>query len=77
MILNIIDDRKRPHRWKTVNAIVEATWHDNSCPDADQAELPDDVHHVFFEDRDGLSVAEAIEWASRMPQLVTLYLSDA
>jgi len=38
MILNIIDNRKRPYRWKRISAIIEATWHDNSCEDADIAE---------------------------------------
>ena len=37
MIWNIIDNRRRPYRWREVNAIVEAVEHDNSCPDADQA----------------------------------------
>lgn len=37
MIRNIIDRRDRSYRWKTVNAIIEAVEHDNSCADADQA----------------------------------------
>jgi hypothetical protein len=35
MIWNIIDRRKRPYRWRVVTAIIEATWHDDSCPDSD------------------------------------------
>jgi hypothetical protein len=31
MIWNIIDNRSRPYCWKRINAIAEATCHDNSC----------------------------------------------
>ncbi len=37
MIWNIVDNRTRTYRWKTINAIVEAVEHDNSCQDSDQA----------------------------------------
>jgi hypothetical protein len=74
VILNIIDRRSSCYRWQKVNAIIEATWHDNSVPGSDQAEvsyeLPD------FEEREGLSVLEAVQWASDVPTSVTLYLYD-
>ncbi|WCL53230.1 hypothetical protein [Gimibacter soli] len=73
MIANIIDSRKKKFRWKTVNAIVEATWQDNSCSDSDQAEEGEAV----FDERKGISVHEAIDWASNMTMPVTLYLSDS
>jgi hypothetical protein len=37
MIANIIDKRERKYRWKRVQAIIEAVWHDNACKDSDQA----------------------------------------
>lgn len=74
MILNIIDRRERPYRWLLVNAIVEATWHDNAVPDSDQV----DVSHEDsdYEEREGVSIAEAVQWASALTSRVTLYLYD-
>jgi len=74
MIWNVIDQRVRPYRWKRINAIVEATSHDNSCSDSDQAESgPDDI---IYDEREGISVADAIAWANNLPCSVTLYLYD-
>ena len=74
MIYNIIDSRTRPHRWKSIDAIIEATSHDNSVADADQQpEGPDDV---VYDSRKGLSVAEAIAWATAEACPITLYLYD-
>jgi hypothetical protein len=77
MIWNIIDRRVRPHRWKCINAIVEATWHDNgrsTDSDRDQAESgPDDVTYL---QREGISLADAIAWANSLPGGVTLFLYD-
>jgi hypothetical protein len=39
MLWNIIDRRKRPYRWKSVTAIIEPVYHDNSIADADEAEV--------------------------------------
>ena len=74
MICNIIDSRNRPYRWKKVNAIIEATWHDNSCQDSDLAEAGED--DVVYEQRTGISVSEAVAWATAEASLVTLYLYD-
>ena len=74
MILNIIDRRTRCHRWQKVDAIIEATWHDNSCKDADKAEVS--YEQPDFEEWPGISVAEAITRASVLPSSLTLYLYD-
>ena len=75
MITNIVDQRKRPYRWQCVNAIIEATWHDNSCADADQAD-PKPEHDLDYAERSSISVAEAIKWASEQKAEVTLFLYD-
>jgi hypothetical protein len=41
MIWNIIDRRERRHRWRRVNAVIEAIEQDNTCGDADQADPSD------------------------------------
>ena len=75
MIWNIIDKRSRPYRWATINAIAEATWHDNSVKDTDVAPASDD--DVDYAQEEGISLAEAILWATELPGAVTLYLYDA
>ena len=74
MILNIIDRRKHGHRWKKISAIIEATWHDNSIPDSDQAEVV--YEDPDYEEREGISVLDAVQWASTFSSGVTLYLYD-
>ena len=76
MITNIIDRRSNEHRWKRVQAIVEATQNDNSVKNADQAKPCDPEDRILYDERDGLSIAEAVKWASGMPCEVTLYLYD-
>jgi hypothetical protein len=76
MIWNIIDRRTRSYRWSSVNAIVEATWHDNSVQDADHAPPVTPESEVTYDQRESISVADAIEWASSQPCPVTLYLYD-
>jgi hypothetical protein len=75
LIWNVIDKRKRQYRWKRINAEIEPTWADNSCRDSDQAE-EDDPLAVAYEHREGLSLAEAVSWATAKPYAVTLYLYD-
>ena len=75
MIANIVDQRKRRHRWKRVRVIAEAAWHDNSVADADQAES--DAVAVDYDEMDGISLAEAIAWAQGLPGDVTLFIYDA
>lgn len=76
MLWNIIDNRTRPYRWREVNAIVEATEHDNSCKDADLAPESDPNLTVDYKALEAVSVAEAVQWAESMPCPVTLYLYD-
>lgn len=77
MIWNIIDHRQRPYRWREVNAIVEAVEHDNSCLDADQAPESDPALVVDYDALEGVSVEEAVRWASGQRCPVTLFLYDA
>ena len=75
MIWNIIDRRVRPYRWKRINAIVEATSHDNGrSKDGDQAESGSD--DIAYGQREGISLADAIAWANSLPGGVTLFLYD-
>ncbi|HIV76294.1 MAG TPA: hypothetical protein H9899_02095 [Candidatus Sphingomonas excrementigallinarum] len=74
MICNIIDRRTRPYRWREVNAIIEATSHDNACEDADQQRSTDD--DLTYDERENVTVAEAIAWGNEEMCPVTLYLYD-
>ena len=74
MILNIIDRREKPYRWRCINAIVEAAWHDNSVPDSDQARVT--YEEPAYDELNGISLTEAVQWASALPVEVTLYLYD-
>ena len=77
VIWNIVDERKRHYRWKVINAFIESVDHDNSCEDADQAPSPKwDSERVDYDQRIGISVTEAVEWAHKHPAAVTLYLWD-
>jgi hypothetical protein len=76
VIANIIDHRKRPYRWKAVTAIAEAVWHDNSVEDADQAVPGSPEGDVAYDEVEGVSLAEAIDWAQKKPCDVTLYIYD-
>jgi hypothetical protein len=76
MLWNIRDKRTRLNRWREVNAIIEATEHDNSCPDADQAPESDPKTLVRYDALEAVSVQEAIAWANSQPCPVTLFLYD-
>ena len=76
MIWNIIDRRKRQYRWNHVNVIIEATFHDNSVDDSDQAPVITNDTHVIYEQREGITVADAIKWAAEASCPVTLYIYD-
>jgi hypothetical protein len=75
MIWNIVDERTRRYRWKSVNAIVEAVENDNSCTDSDQAPASDPIA-VSYDALEAVSVNEAVAWAMSQPCPVTLYLYD-
>lgn len=74
MICNIVDNRTRRYRWRKIDAIIEATAHDNSCADSDQQPPSDD--DVTYDQRKGISLADAVKWAMSEPSAVTLYLYD-
>jgi len=74
-IVNIIDGRRHEYRWKTINAIVEAAWHDNGCDDADRVPANDRAGPGYAQ-REHISVTAAIEWAQTFENPVTLYLYD-
>jgi hypothetical protein len=76
MIWNIIDKRTRPYRWANINAIIEATWHDNSVVDTDIAPELRFEDDVIYEQRECISLHEAIDWASNQTCPVTLYRYD-
>jgi hypothetical protein len=76
VIWNIIDERNRRYRWAKVHAIVEATWHDNSVSGADQAPPTTAETEVTFDEREDISVHDAVNWANSQTCPVTLYLSD-
>lgn len=75
MIWNIIDSRKRPFRWRAITAIIEPVSHDNSCADSDQAEGPEG-DFLVYDQREEISLADAVVWAQSQPFAVTLYLYD-
>ncbi|RZJ17416.1 MAG: hypothetical protein EON91_09500 [Brevundimonas sp.] len=81
MITNILDRRTHLHRWRKIDAVAEATWHDNQQP-ADGAlhDNADSAASIALGDtyavRRGLSVTGALAWANAYPDEVTLYLYD-
>ena len=76
MIWNIIDSRERPYRWAHINAIIEATEHDNSVADTDIAPAGRFEDEVIYEQRECISLHDAINWANNQSCPVTLYLYD-
>ena len=72
-IANIVDRRKRTYRFQKINAIIEAAWHDNSCPGADR--LPNDGGPDYSE-REHITLSDAVSWAESYSTPVTLYLYD-
>jgi hypothetical protein len=75
MITNIIDKRKRQYRFLKINAIVEAAWHDNTVKDADQAPSSENGGPLY-EERELISLGNAITWATAFTEPVTLFLYD-
>jgi hypothetical protein len=72
-IVNVVDSRKRKYRFLKINAIVEAAWHDNSCDDSDPIESRDGPD---YEQREHISLEDAIAWANAFEAPVTLYIYD-
>jgi hypothetical protein len=77
MIWNVVDKRTRPYRWAKINAIIEATWHDNRVPDTDIVpHLKPQEDEVTYDQREGISLHDAVQWANNQTCPVTLYLYD-
>ena len=77
MITNIYSQRSRQYRWMQVDAVIEPTWQDNSCKDADRCDPAGWDGASVYEGRKGVSIAEAVAWANGAGYPVTLYLYDA
>lgn len=75
MILNIIDRRKKPYRFRKVNAVIEPTRHDNSVEDSDIA-LATESEWIGYAEREHVGIHEAVAWADSHDDEVTLYLYD-
>ena len=78
MLLNIIDRRKQPYRFKKVNAVIEPTRHDNKVKGADRAPRSPKMDNLWIgcDDQEHVSLLDAVVWASMHPDHVTLYLYD-
>ena len=76
MIWNVIDRRTRPYRWANLNVIIEATYYDNALRDADQVGENTPETDVVFDERQGIALHDAINWANTQSCPVTLYLYD-
>ncbi len=75
MIVNFLDLRERPYRWKRVCAVVQSASKDNVAEDSDQVTLELGVE-IDYAERVGISVRDAVLWAEGMGGMVTLYLYD-
>lgn len=75
MIGNIIDRRKRQYRWALVTVILEPTWHDNNCDDADKTPKGEN-EGIGYKEYPKTSITEAITAAHALSYLVTMYIYD-
>ena len=77
-LANIVDHRSNKYCIK-VDAVFEPSWHDNSIKDkhktTTQFPIPE-TDEFHCEDLNKTTVVEAIEYANRWEQPVTLYLYD-
>lgn len=76
MICNIRDRRKFPLRWKSVDAVIEATEYDNSLSDSDYVEPSVPSNWTLVDTLDQVSISEAIQWAEQTDHPVTLFIYD-
>ncbi|MEM9843588.1 MAG: hypothetical protein AAF965_02220 [Pseudomonadota bacterium] len=75
MLMNVIDLREKPYRWKSVVAVVENAAKNNAAEDSDPVETAAGVE-IDYAEREDLNVREAILWAEQLQGKVTLYLYD-
>jgi len=79
MITNILDRRTHSHVWRNIDAVAEATWHDNAPEgtlEHDRA-ARDAAHDDVFAIRSNLPLSAAVMWAQALNDEITLYLYDA
>jgi hypothetical protein len=74
-IFNIVDHRKHPYRFKKINVVVEATWHDNRVRDHLADQVPTDKG-PDYEEKEHITLAEALSWGESFSTPVTLFLYD-
>lgn len=75
MIVNIIDLRESPYRWKALLAVVESASKNNQAEGGDPVENDVGIE-IDYAERDGISVRDAVLWAEQLQGKVTLYLYD-
>ncbi len=75
MLMNVIDLREAPYRWKSVMAVVESAAKNNTAENADTVESAGGVE-IDYAEREDLTVREAVLWAEQLQGKVTLYLYD-
>ena len=75
MLMNVIDLREKPYRWKTVVTVVESAAKNNAAEDADVVETSGGVESDYAE-REDLTVRDAVLWAEQLQGKVTLYIYD-
>ena len=75
MIVNVLDLRERPYRWKNICAVVQSATKDNVAEDADQVKEGLGIE-IDYAERMGISLRDAFLWAEGLGGMVTLYLYD-
>ncbi len=75
MLMNVIDLRERPYRWKSIVAVIESAAKNNSADDADTVDSSSGVE-IDYAEREDITVREAVLWAEQLQGKVTLYLYD-
>ncbi len=76
MIENIIDHRGNKYSAMQIKAIIEPSCNDNTCKGATQFPTDDTLMKKSYEERENISVREAIKWGNSFKFPVTLYLYD-
>lgn len=74
-VVNIIDHRKNSYKSTRVTVSYIETWHDNSQDGADQYREPDEYECISLIRR-YISVRDAIDYADRWKNAITLHLYD-
>lgn len=77
MLINVIDHRTKPYRWRSVDVALEPTHHDNSVKDSDRAAKSEVHEGLGYEELERVPLSDALEWAGRQKYDATLYIYDA